>query len=60
MKGLRIHRLLASTAAILLVAGMASIASAEPKFGTMNENAAAPAMKALRVRLIVLLLLFLS
>jgi L,D-transpeptidase YcbB len=43
MKGLRIHRLLASTAAILLVAGMASIASAEPKFGTMNENAAAPA-----------------
>ncbi len=43
MKGLRIHRLLASTAAILLVAGMASIASAEPKFGTVNETTAAPA-----------------
>src|SRR4029079_11432454 len=46
MKGLRIHRLLASTAAILLVASMASIASAEPKFGTMDENAAAPAASA--------------
>jgi L,D-transpeptidase YcbB len=42
MKGLRIHRLLVSTAAILLVTGMANIASAEPKFGTVNETAAAP------------------
>src|SRR5215472_9021305 len=46
MQGLRIHRLLASTAAIVLVAGMASIASAEPKFGTVNETAAAPATNA--------------
>ena len=46
MQGLRIRRFLASTAAILLVAGMASIASAEPKFGTVNETAAAPAASA--------------
>ena len=41
MPGVRIDRLLASTAAILLFAGAASIASAEPKFGTTSETAAA-------------------
>ena len=46
MKGLRIRRLLASTAAVLLVTGMAGIASAEPKFGTIDETAAAPAASA--------------
>ena len=43
MPGVRIDRLLASTAAILLLAGTASIASAEPKFGTAAETATAPA-----------------
>ena len=43
MPGVRIDRLLASTAAILLLAGAASIASAEPKFGTAAETATAPA-----------------
>jgi L,D-transpeptidase YcbB len=43
MPGVRIDRLLASTAAILLIAGTASIASAEPKFGTAAETATAPA-----------------
>ena len=43
MPGVRIDRLLASTAAILLLAGAASIASAEPKFGTAAEMATAPA-----------------
>jgi L,D-transpeptidase YcbB len=46
MPGVRIDRLLASTAAILLVAGMVSIASAEPKFGTSSEMAAPPAASA--------------
>ena len=43
MPGVRIDRLLASTAAILLIAGTASIVSAEPKFGTATETATAPA-----------------
>jgi murein L,D-transpeptidase YcbB/YkuD len=40
MPGVRIDRFLASTAAILLVAGATGIASAEPKFGTTGETAA--------------------
>jgi L,D-transpeptidase YcbB len=40
MPGVRIDRFLASTAAILLVAGTAGMAAAEPKFGTMSETAA--------------------
>src|SRR6516165_8412944 len=43
MPGVRIDRLLASTAVILLLAGTASIASAEPKFGTAAETVTAPA-----------------
>ncbi len=42
MPGVRMNRLLASTAAVLLVAGAAGIASAEPKFG-MTSEATAPA-----------------
>jgi L,D-transpeptidase YcbB len=40
MPGVRIDRFLASTAIILLVAGTAGVASAEPKFGMTSETAA--------------------
>jgi L,D-transpeptidase YcbB len=43
MPGVRIDRLLASTAAVLLLAGTASIALAEPKFGIVAETVTAPA-----------------
>src|ERR1700735_4232898 len=42
MPGVRIDRLLASTAAILLLAGAATTASTKPKFGTAAETAPAP------------------
>jgi L,D-transpeptidase YcbB len=46
MPGVRIDRFLASTAAILLIAGTAGIAAAEPKFGSTTEAATPPAASA--------------
>ena len=43
MPGVRIDRFLASTAIVLLLAGTAGIASAEPKFGSTTEAAPAAA-----------------
>jgi L,D-transpeptidase YcbB len=46
MPGVRIDRFLASTAAVLLIAGTAGMAAAEPKFGSMTETTTPPAASA--------------